>query len=222
MAEETSNTNTTPNSSTAPLAGAATPQKPLAGASDPLAGDGGSDEILSLAEAKKLRSEDANLRKRLKETEDKLRRYADAEEQAKLAALSDVEKANKRAEQAEKLYQDAQKRMIASEIKLAAKNKDFLNADIAAKAIADDLEFDEQGMPTNVEKALDLLAKNNPFLLKQKPAETPPEPTAAQTAPAPPVATPAIPAMNPGRTAIQPPNTLPQGPVRLSDVWKRS
>jgi hypothetical protein len=192
-------------SAAAPLAGNATTTPALAATPEPLAGDGAETPI-SLEEAKKLRSESANMRKRLKA-------YEDAEKAAQDAALSQVEKANKAAQELQQKYEAEHRAHVAALVKLAASAKGIIDPDLAALAIEASLEFDEQGMPSNLDKTLDDLVKSKPYLAA-KPAEQPASP--AQTA-----RPPAVPAMNPGRTSIQP--SAPQGtfaPTRLTDVFK--
>jgi hypothetical protein len=195
----------TPSAGNAQAANPATTPA-LAATPEPLAGDGAETPI-SLEEAKKLRSESANMRKRLKA-------YEDAEKAAQDAALSQVEKANKAAQELQQKYEQEHKQHIKAIVQLAASKKGIIDPDLAALAIEASLEFDEQGMPSNLDKALDELIKNKPYLAA-KPAEQPATP--AQTA-----RPPAVPAMNPGRQSITP--AQPQGPfapTRLTDVFKR-
>lgn len=156
-------------------------------------------EQITFEEARRLRSESVNLRKRLKS-------YEDAEEAAKTAALSEVEKANKRSADLEKKVQEYQKQLIAAQVKIAAQAKGIIDPDLAALAVEKQLEFGEDGMPSNLDKALDELVKAKPYLIS-KPAEqqTTPATTASTTNP------PATPAMNPGRTNIASPTQLPPG-----------
>lgn len=156
-------------------------------------------ETITFEEARRLRSESVNLRKRLKS-------YEDAEEAAKTAALSEVDKANNRAAEAEKKIQEYQKQLIAAQVKIAAQAKGIIDPDLAALAVEKSLEFGDDGMPSNLDKALDDLVKAKPFLVA-KPAEqtTTPAQTASQTHP------PATPAMNPGRSSIASPTAQPPG-----------
>lgn len=193
-----------------PAVAPATPPT-LAVTPEPLVGDGAETPI-SLEEAKKLKKEAASLRARLKA-------FDDAEAQKQLAALSEVEKANKQVADLQQKYETAQKQLIATQVKLAAQSKGIIDPDIAALAVADKLEFGEDGMPSNLEKVLDELIKNKPYLAA-KPAE--PATTPAQTAQrTPPQFTPNA----PGRSQIMQPGQAPQGqpftPTRLTDVFKR-
>lgn len=173
-----------------------------------------SDQSVTLEEARRLRSEGQALRKRLKA-------YEEAEEQAKTAALSEVEKATKRATDAEQKIQQYQKQLVNAQVRLTAQAKGIIDPDIAALAIADQLEYGDDGMPTNTDKALDDLIKNKPYLAA-KPAEASPGSPAQTAQPAGQPTTPTIPAMNPGRASIpSPANKLPPGQrYRLSDLLK--
>lgn len=165
-----------------------------------------------------------------KEAEDRLGKklsvYEKAEaerEAAKKAAdeaqLSEIERVKKQHEETEQRAQKYKQQFINTSVKLAAKDKGIIDPELAAMAIASSLEYDKDGMPTNVEEALDALIKSRPFL-KPEPVEPPATP--AQSAPPARAATPALPAMNPGRTQITPPGTLPPGkPVTLADIRNR-
>lgn len=171
-------------------------------------------------EKKRLHEEAVSHKKRAQDLEKQLKVYKDAEEQAKLAALSETEKATKRATDAEQRAKHYQERLVTAEVKLAAQSRGIIDPELAALAIKSNLEYGEDGMPTNLDKALDALVKNRPFLLKEKAAEPPVQNEAVVTpnTPTPPV----IPAMSPGRTSIVAPTANPPGKVtRLSDVYKR-
>lgn len=167
--------------------------------------EGNDTTTLSHEDARKLRSEAANLRKRLKT-------YEDQEKQAQEATLSQVDKVTKRADEAEQKVKQYQAQLVTMHVKMAAQAKGIIDPDLAALAIQDSLEFgDDDILPTNLDKLLGDLLKSKPFLA---------------TAPTPPPANgnkpPSIPAMNPGRTSITTPGTLKPGQIpRLSDVFKR-
>jgi len=152
--------------------------------------------------------------KNLSAAEKELAAYKEKERLAQEAQLSEVQKATKLAQDLQQKYEAEHKAHVAALVKLAASAKGIIDPDLAALAIASQLEFGDDGMPSNLDKALDDLIKNKPYLAA-KPAEAPASP--AQTA-----RPPAVPAMNPGRTSIQP--ATPQGPfqpTRLTDVYKR-
>ncbi len=149
----------------------------------------------------------------------KLTTYEEAERKAQEAALSEVEKATKRASDAEHRIQQYQQQLVSAQVKLAAQGKGIIDPDLAALAIHNKLEYGEDGMPTNVSDVLDQLIKDKPYLLTPtKPAEPESPPPAQPTKPN----APAIPAMNPGRASIQSPGATQQGRIpRLADVYQR-
>lgn len=163
-----------------------------------------SSTALSHEDARKLRSEAQNLRKRLKS-------YEDQENLAKEAALSEVDKASKRATDAEQKVKQYQQQLVTAQVKMAAQRIGIIDPELAALAVQSSLEFDDDGMPSNLDKVLSDLLKNKPFL-------------AAAPTPAPTNSTkpPAVPAMNPGRTAIQSPGGQQPGRIpSWSDIYKR-
>lgn len=200
-------------------ASGATPTKPTTTIEEALA------RIAELERHSKNKEEEASRHgKNLTTAEKELAVYKEKERLAQEATLSEIDKASKRAQELEALNQQYKQQLISSQVRLAAQAKGIINPDIAALAIQDKLEAGSDGMPTNVDKALDELIKGNPYLVKaaEAPAETPPA-SPAQTVTPPALQTPAIPAMNPGRTSIAAPNQLPPGqPVRLDQLqWKR-
>lgn len=212
-----------PEETTTPAALAATPVNTpaLAANPEPLAGDG--SETISLDEARKLRKEAEGLRKRIKAIDE-------AEEEKRLLALSEVErskaeivKAEKRAAEAEARTQQYLEQLVTAQVKLAAQAMGIIDPDMAAMAVHSSLEYGEDGMPSNLDKALTALIKNKPYLAP-KPAAPPAEPpvTPAQTANAQTPAT--LPPFNVnGRSSLQQPGALASGkPTRLEDVqWSR-
>jgi hypothetical protein len=141
----------------------------------------------------------------------KLSTYEKAEADRQAAALSDVEKATKRAAEAEARIQQYQQQLAAAHVKLAAQAMGIIDPDLAALAIAGQLQFGDDGLPTNVDALLKELVKQKAYLVAAKPAETPQTP--AQTGSTP--AAPNIPAMNPGRTNIAQPGAQPTDPRRM-------
>jgi hypothetical protein len=145
----------------------------------------------------------------------KLSTYEEAEKKAQDAALSEVEKVNRRATEAEQQAQKYRQELISAQVQLAAQKRNIIDPELAALALTQTLEYGEDGMPSNLDKALDELMKNKPHLVA-KPDAVPPSP--AQTASAP-----AIPAMNPGRSSIMKQNPTPGKIPRLTDpdMFKR-
>ena len=150
-----------------------------------------------------------------------------AEKAAKDAELGELDLTKKQLSELQAKY-DAEvaqykQELISAKVQLVAYSKGVIDTELASMAIQKSLELDENGMPTNIEKALDNLIKNKPYLApKQEQAqqtqEQPANPaqTATQQKP------PATPPMNPGRTQISPPSALPPGQItRLTDVFRR-
>jgi len=158
---------------------------------------------LSNEDARKLRSEAQNLRKRLKA-------YEDQENLAKEAALSEVDKASKRAVEAEQRVKQYQQQLVVARVEAAAQRKGIIDPELAALAVQSSLEFGDDGMPSNLDKVLTDLLKNKPYLA-----------TAPTPAPTNSTKPPSVPAMNPGRTAIQSPAQQPGKIPSWSDIYKR-
>lgn len=162
--------------------------------------------------------------KALTAAEKRLADYEAKERAAQEAALSEAQRLEKRALDAEKLLQQYKDDLISARVELAAHSIGIIDPSIAALAIKSTLEYDAAtGMPTNIDDALKALVKSKPYLAPPKPAEPTPSPaTPAQTAQPPTLQTPQIPAMNPGRSTIPAPASLPPGKVpTLQDVFKR-
>lgn len=204
-----------PEDNTSGAAPAATPVTTPAPAAtttipEPQAGDG--TEPISLDEAKKLRREAQALRQKLKA-------FEDAEETAKLAQLSEVERATKERAQLQEQYDNAllelqEARIFQAIAQNAGKHNFAIPNDMLVRLLNwDDIEFDdESGKPKNMEKLLEKLAKDAPDLIKAQ-AATPQQ-----------QGVPSLPAMNPGRSSITQPGQQPPGRIpRLSDpgLWKR-
>ena len=210
----------------APQAGdppaAPSPQAGNTTSPEPQAGDG--QEPISLAEAKKLRSEAANLRERLKAADAKAKELDDLKAQLEAANLSDKEKLERKLAKLQSDHEQAtrqlQERTIQYEVRLQAaqagvnpKHLDKVTRLIDWAA----LEYDDDGQPTNVKALIDALLEDMPELK----TPTAPAPTGGQP-PKPP--TPALPAMNPGRAAITPPtgNAGPFVRPSISDAYAQA
>lgn len=176
------------------------------------------DAIKRLAEAEhslnNAKEENARHSKKLSAYEKAEKEAEAAKKAAEEAQLSEIERIKKQHTEAEQRIKQYQQQLVMAQVKLAAKDKNIVDPDLAALAIQDKLEMDENGMPTNLEKVLDDLIKNKPYLVKAEPA--PPATSPAQTAPTP--NAPAIPAMNHGRSNIASPGSMPPGRMpKLSD-----
>src|SRR5258708_2473207 len=181
------------------------------------------DAIKRLADAEhslnNAKEENARHSKKLSAYEKAEKEAEAAKKAAEEAQLSEIERIKKQHTEAEARIKQYQQQLVMAQVKLAAKDKNIVDPDLAALAIQDKLELDENGMPVNLDKILDDLIKNKPYLVKVD-ASAPPAITPAQTANQ--RTAPATPAMNPGRSNIASPNTLPQGQtIRLDQLnWK--
>ena len=114
---------------------------------------------------KKLRSEAAEYRRKLRELETRVKEEDDkklSETERMQRKLADLEK------EAEQLKRDRQERTVRYETMLAASKLNIVDPDAAFRLMdASALEFDENGSPTNMEKVLQGLIKTRPYLVKQ-------------------------------------------------------
>ena len=171
----------------------------------------------ALAKIAELEHAHKNAREQADRQAKKLSTYEQAEEQAKLAALSEVEKANKRAQDAEKQIQQYKDQIVLEKVINAAHKKGIIDPELAALAVKGNLEYGDDGMPSNLDKALDELIKAKPYLVPK--ADEPAPASPAQTA----RRAPMIPAMNPERSSIASPGQNTPGRIpRLTDpgLWK--
>src|SRR6266550_2153776 len=157
--------------------------------------------------------------KNLTTAEKELAAYKAAEQAAKDAQLSEVERMNKQyadlKEQHETLASELLEARVYQDVaRHAAKLNFILPADMLAKLLLNDLdaiEF-EDGKPKNIETLLQNLAKSTPEIVKSAQQEQQQQQRA-----------PAVPAMNPGRSSIASPGQQQPGRIpRLNDpgLWK--
>ena len=147
-----------------------------------------------------------------------LAKYQEAEKKQQEAALSEVERATKRANDAEAKILSYQKQLVSTKVQMAAQNKGIIDPELAAMALEKTLEYDDSGMPTNLDKALDALIKSKPYLAPSKVAATEETKPTAQTAPT--HTTPAIPAQNPGRSSYAPASDATKSqPITLGQFY---
>ena len=177
------------------------------------------DALLKIAELERERTNQKEELDRHRRNAKKLADYEQKEKDIQQAALDDVGKANKRAEEAEQKNKLYIQQLVSAQVKLAAQAKNIIDPDIAAMAVQGQLEYDDTGMPTNVDAALTALIKTKPYLVTKAP-EPPAPATVVPNAPN----APATPAMNPGRANIKPPDpNSPQQPIpRLNQVFTRT
>jgi len=130
---------------------------------------------------KKLRAEAASYRTKLKELEAKLQEH-------EMAKLSETEKLQKKLAELERQQahyeRERQERTLKYETMLTASKLGIVDTEAAYKLLdLAAIEFDEDGTPKNIEKALrDLIAKR-PYLASAA-AGSPTNPARGQTAPA--------------------------------------
>src|SRR6266568_8333722 len=174
-------------------------------------------EQITLEEARRLRSEAVNLRKREKEAQAALKVYQDAEQVAKDAQLPEIERLKKAAADLQEQNETIAAKLLESNVRQDVADKaGKFHFVVSAKTLAnlllhdfDAIEFDDAtGEPTNIEKLLDKLAKAEHDLVKKEQQQQ---------------GAPALPGMNPGRSSIQPPGGRIPGKIPTLDEieWKR-
>lgn len=118
-------------------------------------------ESISLEEAKKLRSESASLRKRLKELEDQAKKSQDA-------SLSELERAQKSATEAIARATELESALRAERIRVAvgkAASKLGLDPELASELVREGMiDMGDDGIPKNTETVLQGLVKKWPQL----------------------------------------------------------
>jgi hypothetical protein len=176
----------------------------------------------ALARIAELEHSHKNAREQADRHAKKLTAYEKAEQEAKDAQLSELDRAKKQhadlQSERDALATELQESRVHQAVERYANKLNFVvPAEMVARLIEwTDIEY-ENGRPTNVEKLLEKLAKSAPDLVKKQSAEPDATPPARGSG------TPALPAMNPGRSSIAAPSSVPPGkPVKLSDVpWSR-
>lgn len=161
-----------PNTTGEPQAGEPAPinsPQPQAGNPEPQAGDG-LNEPISLADAKKLRSESSNLRTRLKEQETLLAELKAYKDQTESAKLTETEKRDRATQQRETQYAELQRKHDTLELRLqetlvgSATQLYAIQQGIdpkLAQRLLDRtlLEYDDDGNPTNLDVAFKTMVK---------------------------------------------------------------
>ena len=125
-------------------------------------------ETISLDEAKKLRSESASLRKRLKDAESRVQKFEtqnQTEAEKREAALAQAEE---RASTAESRYRKAVGRAAVAE---EASRSGAISPKAIHALIQDDIEFDDEGNPANVAGLIDKLRTEEPVLFRTPSAD---------------------------------------------------
>lgn len=115
------------------------------------------------AALKSTRSESIDRRKKL----DAFERSA---AEAAAATLSDIDKATKRADAAEATATAYRDRIASQEVRLRAIEKGFADPTDAMDMLRSTLQYDDDGMPKDLDDALDALLKAKPYLRKPEAA----------------------------------------------------
>lgn len=126
-------------------------------------GDGGA-KTYDEKYVKELRAEAADNRRKLQAAEAKLKEASDKD-------LSETERLTKAAKEADEKATAAElksrTRLARAEVLAAAAKANIVDPDAAYKLISDQIEFDDEGEPKGVDKLIEQLAKDKPYLLKQ-------------------------------------------------------
>lgn len=172
-----------------PQAGKTGDPQPQAGNNttpEPQAGEG-QDFLtgqISLEEAKKLRSESANLRKRLKEFEALNTELKTFKERIETEKLSDDEKreaARTKLEQQlsehqnsnSNLLRELQEQRVTNEVYRQASRLNIIDLDAAARLIdSSKIDYDDSGNPTNIDDLLKDMIKQRSWLVGKAPTQT--------------------------------------------------
>jgi hypothetical protein len=167
-------------------------------------------EINSLKAAlKKTNAESAGHRHKAKEL-DELKARLEAE---KLTETEKLQNKNSELQASfDALSRRYQERTVNYEVRLQAAKMGIVDPDAAVKLLEwSEIEREEDGAPKNIEKLLEKLLKEKPYLsLNQNPSQASASPV------------PQLPAMNPGRSSITQPGSLQPGQVtRLHDLWRK-
>ncbi|MGB9591316.1 MAG: phage scaffolding protein [Candidatus Kryptoniota bacterium] len=153
----------------------------------PMATEGATQEVAQRTEAqaaeeerfdteyvRKLRAEAAEYRKRLRELESKVK----AEEEAKMTEQERLQKRLAELERKETEYQQSlQARTLEYEVKLHAARLGVVDPEAAYRLLdLKQVEFDEDGKPTNLEKVMKDMVTKKPYLLGGSPSVSPTNP----------------------------------------------
>lgn len=148
----------------------------------PQAGKSGDDGGMSLTDAlealRKVRGENAAMRKDQTELEE-LRTARKASEDAKMDAAT---RATKELGEERTRYTALHQRYTALLIAREAEKLGFHNGDLAATAIAASVEYDKDGIATNVKELLKALKADNPYMVKSE-DQQPPQQAPKQSVP---------------------------------------
>ena len=173
----------------------------------------------ALARITELEHSHKNAREQADRQAKKLSTYEKAEQEAKDAQLSEIERIKKQhtelQAQHETYTRQMQERVVRYEVERQAARLGIIDPDAAVRLLDwSELEMNDDGTPTNAEKLLEKLLKNKPYLAPTQ-SQQPATPARGNSAPA-------VPAMNPGRTNIAPPDALPPGKMSIQEAYQHS
>jgi len=121
-----------------------------------------SEETFDAEYVRKLRAEAADYRKRLRDLEGRVK----TEEETRMPEQERLQKKTKELEQQVTQYQQSlRERTLRYEVMLAASKLGIVDPDAAFRLLdTASLEFDDNGQPKDVERALKALLSNKPYL----------------------------------------------------------
>jgi len=140
--------------------GAPTGQAPASDPQSPSSSSSSSSSSFqppSEADWKRVQAELAEARRDAAGNRSKLKAIEDAQ-------LSEAQKLERRATEAEASVKAYQARVAGYEVRLAAQRLGIIDPDLAALAIRDQLEYEDDGTPKNADKLLADLLKAKPYL----------------------------------------------------------
>lgn len=108
-------------------------------------------------EIKKLRHESAGYRKRAQAAEAELKKFQDAQK-------TDLEKAQSQLEELQKSNAALKREVVNSKVERQAQALGFADPQLATRLVAGDLEFDDDGAPTNAKELLEAILAKHPGL----------------------------------------------------------
>ena len=127
--------------------------------------------------AKAAADAEARYRTQLRDAQRKIAEFEAAQKAAEDAKLDDLQRAQKQAAEWQQKHADTtramQERIVGYEIQLQASRLNIIDPDAAVKLLDwTQLEYDEDGVPTNAAKVLADLAKAKPYLVAQSSAQS--------------------------------------------------
>lgn len=126
------------------------------------------DQSISLAEAKKLRAEANSLRQRLRLAEQKASSLENAGKSEDEQRAAKLQAAEERASALEQQLRAVNARQV---VQTAAGKANALDPAAIARMALDDLDFDDDGEPTNVREVLAQLRQDHPRLFQAAPGD---------------------------------------------------